>query len=64
MVEDTYTRLIKFLNKNDAQYRLMDHEPEGRTEVVSPMRGNDVSQAAKCIVSMVKITKKKKRNTS
>ncbi len=61
MTEDTYTKLIKFLDENQAQYRLIDHEPEGRTEIVSPMRGNEVSQAAKCIVVMVKITKKDKK---
>ena len=59
--EDTYTKLIKFLDENGAQYRLIDHEPEGRTEIVSPMRGNEVPQAAKCIVVMVKITKKDKK---
>ena len=59
--EDTYTKLITFLDENKAEYRLIDHEPEGRTEIVSPMRGNKISQAAKCIVVMVKITKKDKK---
>ena len=54
----TYTRLIAFLDQHGAQYRLIDHPPEGRTEAVSPMRGNALSQAAKCIVLMVKIGKK------
>ncbi len=53
----TYTRLIAFLDQRDARYRLIDHPPEGRTEAVSPMRGNALSQAAKCIVLMVKIGK-------
>lgn len=56
--QDTYTRLIALLDSHKAHYRLIDHEPEGRTEVVSPMRGNSLSQAAKCIVLMVKIGKK------
>lgn len=56
--EDTYTKLITFLDQHDARYRLIDHPPEGRTEIVSPMRGNALSQAAKCIVLMVKIGKK------
>ena len=56
--EDTYTRLITLLDQHDAHYRLIDHAPEGRTEIVSPMRGNALSQAAKCIVLMVKIGKK------
>jgi len=58
MDNETYTKLIEFLDQHKAQYRLIDHEPEGRTEIVSPMRGNKVSQAAKCIVIMVKIGKK------
>jgi Ala-tRNA(Pro) deacylase len=57
----TYARLIAFLDQHGAQYRLIDHPPEGRTEAVSPMRGNALSQAAKCIVLMVKIGKKVSR---
>jgi len=56
--EETYTQLIIFLEQHGVPYRLIDHAPEGRTEVVSPMRGNMLSQAAKCIVLMVKIGKK------
>ena len=55
---DTYTSLIALLDEHGAQYRLIDHPPEGRTELVSPMRGNALAQAAKCIVMMVKIGKK------
>ncbi len=57
-MEDAYTQLITFLDQNKARYRLIDHAPEGRTEVVSPMRGNALSQAAKCIILMVKVGKK------
>jgi Ala-tRNA(Pro) deacylase len=57
-MEDTYSQLIAFLDQHGAHYRLIDHAPEGRTEIVSPMRGNALSQAAKCIVLMVKIGKK------
>ena len=56
--EDTYTQLNALLDSHGALYRLIDHEPEGRTEVVSLMRGNALSQAAKCIVLMVKLGKK------
>src|SRR5215475_2274631 len=55
---DIYTRLIALLDEHGAQYRLIDHAPEGRTEVVSSLRGNALAQAAKCIVLMVKIGKK------
>jgi Ala-tRNA(Pro) deacylase len=57
-MDDTYTRLIAFLDQHGAQYRLIDHAPEGRTEIVSPMRGHAVSHAAKCIILMVKLGKK------
>ncbi|GAC1565845.1 MAG: hypothetical protein NVS3B14_04990 [Ktedonobacteraceae bacterium] len=56
--KDTYTQLITFLDQHEVPYHLIDHAPEGRTELVSPMRGNALSQAAKCIVLMVKIGKK------
>ncbi|MBI2971776.1 MAG: YbaK/prolyl-tRNA synthetase associated domain-containing protein [Candidatus Aenigmarchaeota archaeon] len=57
-MNDTYAQFIEFLDTHKAHYKLIDHPSEGRTEIVSPMRGNNVSQAAKCIVMMVKIGKK------
>ena len=55
---DLYTQLIDLLDKNKAHYRLITHAPEGRTEIVSPMRGNELSQAAKCIVMILKLKNK------
>jgi Ala-tRNA(Pro) deacylase len=57
-MEDTYTRLLTLLDQQGIAYRLIDHAPEGRTELVSAMRGNTLSQAAKCIILMVKLGKK------
>jgi Ala-tRNA(Pro) deacylase len=62
ILEATYTRLVAFLDQHNARYRLIDHAPEGRTEIVSAMRGNALSQAAKCIVLMVKLGKKVTRH--
>ena len=56
--DSAYEKLIRLLDENGARYRLIDHPPEGRTELVSPMRGNALHQAAKCIIVMVKIGKK------
>ena len=56
--QDTYSRLIELLDQHQARYRLIDHAPEGRTDIVSPMRGNEIKQAAKCIILMVKQGKK------
>jgi Ala-tRNA(Pro) deacylase len=53
-----YQRLIDLLEGGGAHYRLIDHPPEGRTDVVSPLRGHPVAQAAKCMIVMVKIGKK------
>jgi Ala-tRNA(Pro) deacylase len=58
LANDTYGQLISYLDANGASYRLIDHAPEGRTDIVSPMRGNALSQAAKCIILMVKLGKK------
>lgn len=55
---NAYEQLIEFLDKNNAKYRLVDHAPEGRTEVVSQMRGNPLDQAAKCMVIMLKLGRK------
>jgi Ala-tRNA(Pro) deacylase len=54
----TYDRLIALLDSQGVPYRLIDHPPEGCTEVVSALRGNALAQAAKCIVLMVKLGKK------
>src|ERR1043166_7700595 len=55
---DTYTRFIAFLDQHGARYRLIDHPPEGRTEIVSAMRGHAVHSAAKCLIVMIKIGRK------
>lgn len=57
----TYNHLIAWLDAQQVPYRLIDHAPEGHTEVVSPLRGNALAQAAKCLVLMVKVGKKATR---
>lgn len=56
-----YERLICDLDAAGARYRIIDHEPEGRTDLVSALRGNDVAHAAKCLIVLVKIGKKQSR---
>jgi Ala-tRNA(Pro) deacylase len=57
-----YERLVALLDAEGAAYRLIDHAPEGRTEIVSPLRGNALAAAAKCIILMVKLGKKTTRH--
>jgi len=56
--QNAYAQLIALLDSNGARYRLIEHAPEGRTGIVSALRGHPVCQAAKCIIVMVKIGKK------
>jgi Ala-tRNA(Pro) deacylase len=58
---DTYERFIALLDEHGARYRLIEHAPEGRTELVSELRGNTLAAAAKCLVIMVKLGKKTTR---
>ena len=54
----TYALLIALLERKGARYREIEHPPEGRTELVSAMRGHPVAEAAKCIILIVKLGKK------
>lgn len=55
---DSYTRLIDLLDEHEIHYRLINHEPEGRTRTVSRLRGHPLAQAAKCIVVEVHISER------
>lgn len=55
---NAYQRLIALLDTEHARYRLIDHASEGRTELVSAMRGHAPREAAKCIILMLKLGKK------
>jgi Ala-tRNA(Pro) deacylase len=55
---DVYARLIADLDAFGAHYRLIEHAPEGHTEVVSALRGHALASAAKCLILLVKIGKK------
>jgi len=49
-----YERLIALLDDHDARYRIIEHAPEGRSEEISRIRGNDPAQAMKAIVLSVR----------
>jgi Ala-tRNA(Pro) deacylase len=56
-----YERLIALLDRHAARFRLLDHQPEGRTEIVSSYRGHPLAQAAKCVMLLVKLDRKTTR---
>jgi Ala-tRNA(Pro) deacylase len=58
---DAYRRLVALLDAGGADYRVVEHPAEGRTDVVSGLRGHPLGAAAKCMVTMVKLDKKRRR---
>jgi Ala-tRNA(Pro) deacylase len=61
LAQNMYDRLISMLDEHGAKYRLIEHSAEGRTEIVSRMRGNELRAAAKCIILLVKLGRKQKQ---
>jgi Ala-tRNA(Pro) deacylase len=55
---DVHERLRGLLDGKGALYRVIEHEPEGHTEVISRVRGNRLQQAIKSIVVQVRLNKK------
>lgn len=61
MTPSRYDELIALLDRHQAAYRVLVHAPEGRTEIVSALRGHRIDHAAKCMIVMVKFGKKTTR---
>ena len=54
---DIHQQLRALLDKEDAVYRVIEHEPEGRTEVIARIRGNRIEQSIKSIVVQVRLNR-------
>ena len=57
-MSEIHERLRKLLDREGATYRVIEHEPEGRTEVIAKIRGNRIEQSIKSMVLQVRLTKK------
>ena len=55
---DIHTRLCQLLEQEGATFRVVEHIPEGRTELIAHIRGNRLEQAIKSIVVQVRLDKK------
>jgi Ala-tRNA(Pro) deacylase len=55
---DIHEQLCELLDKEGAFYRVIEHEPEGRTEVIAKIRGNRIEQSIKSIVVQVRLNRK------
>ena len=58
MSNDIHTQLVALLQHEGAIYRVVEHEPEGRTEVIARIRGNKIEQSIKSIVVQVRLRRK------
>ena len=58
MTTDIHEQLCTLLDQEGATYRVVEHEPEGRTELIARIRGNRLEQAIKSIVVQVRLGKK------
>src|SRR5512143_2436056 len=59
--KDVHERLCELLDRERAPYRVLEHEPEGRTESIARIRGNRLEQAIKSMVVQVRISRRENR---
>ncbi len=50
MAVDVFDRIVAMLDEANAKFRVIEHEPEGRSDKISAIRGNRPDQAAKAMV--------------
>ena len=50
MASDVFDRLVALLSDAKANFRVIEHEAEGKSEAISVIRGNRPDQAAKAMV--------------
>ena len=58
MTTPIHEKLKALLEANGAEFRVVEHEAEGRTEFITRIRGNRIEQAIKSMVVQVRMSKK------
>jgi Ala-tRNA(Pro) deacylase len=58
IINDIHKQLGDLLDQEGATYRVLEHEPEGRTEMIAKIRGNRIEQSIKSIVVQVRLNRK------
>ncbi len=56
--KDIHQQLRDLLDREHATYRVIEHQPEGHSEVIARIRGNRIEQSIKSIVAQVRLTRK------
>jgi Ala-tRNA(Pro) deacylase len=57
-MSDIHEQLRALLDREGATYRVVEHEQEGKTEMIAKIRGNRIEQSIKSIVVQVRLNKK------
>ena len=57
-MSDVHQQLCDLLDREGATYRVVEHEPEGRTQVIAQIRGNRIEQSIKSIVVQVRLNRR------
>ena len=58
LMSDIHAQLCVLLDREGASYRVIEHEPEGRTQMIAKIRGNRIEQSIKSIVVQVRLNRK------
>lgn len=56
--KDIHQQLRDLLERENATYRVVEHEPQGHTEIIARIRGNRIEQSIKSIVVQVRLNRK------
>ena len=57
-VNDVHAQLCTLLDREGAIYRVIEHQAEGRTELIAQIRGNRIEQSVKSMTLQVRLTRK------
>jgi len=58
---EVFNKIVELLQAKGIKFRVCEHEAEGRSEAISKIRGNELSQGLKAMVIMAKLTKKDRK---
>src|SRR6266508_6529340 len=56
--KNIHEQLRALLDREGVAYRVVEHEPEGRTKMIAKIRGNRIEQSIKSIVVQVRLNRK------
>ncbi len=58
IITDIHKQFVISWIRKARTYRVIEHEPEGRTEMIAKIRGNRIEQSIKSIVVQVRLNRK------